>query len=189
MSFSLYDATIPSNLQILRAVDALLDKAEAFCTEGGHDAAAILGAKIADDMLPFGYQVKSCVAHSLGAVEATRAGSFSPDMSPWPDSFAGLHTAVRGAIEAETVVIAGAVTGQIKARHVTLIKTARVIADVIQERLSIEPGAFFEGNCRNFPAQEEKKTQAKIEALKPHALGDEDKRTASGDGAAAAAAT
>ena len=96
---------------------------------------------------------------------------------------------VRGAIEAETVVIAGAVTGQIKARHVTLIKTARVIADVIQERLSIEPGAFFEGNCRHFPAQEEKKTQAKIEALKPHALGDEDKRTASGDGAAAAAAT
>ena len=96
---------------------------------------------------------------------------------------------VRGAIEAETVVIAGAVTGQIKARHVTLIKTARVIADVIQERLSIEPGAFFEGNCRHFPAQEEKKTQAKIEALKPHALGDDDKRTASGDGAAAAAAT
>jgi cytoskeletal protein CcmA (bactofilin family) len=75
------------------------------------------------------------------------------------------------------------------ARHVTLIKTARVIADVIQERLSIEPGAFFEGNCRHFPAQEEKKTQAKIEALKPHALGDDDKRTASGDGAAAAAAT
>ncbi|MDE0878725.1 MAG: DUF1993 domain-containing protein [Sphingomonas bacterium] len=100
MSFSLYDATIPSNLQILRSLDALLDKAEAFCSEGGQEPDAILDAKIADDMLPFGYQVKSCVAHSLGAVEATRKGSFSPDMKPWPDSFAGLHAAVRSAIEA-----------------------------------------------------------------------------------------
>lgn len=100
---------------------------------------------------------------------------------------------VRGAIEAETVVIAGAVTGQIKARHVTLIKTARVIADVIQERLSIEPGAFFEGNCRHFPGQEEKKAPTKIEALKPHSLGEsskeDDRRAVSSEGAATAAAT
>lgn len=62
---------------------------------------------------------------------------------------------VRGSIEAESVVIAGNVTGQIKARHVTLSKSARVIADVIQERLTIEPGAFFEGNCRHFPGDGE----------------------------------
>lgn len=74
---------------------------------------------------------------------------------------------VRGAIEAETVVIAGSVTGQIKARHVTLIKTARVIADVVQERLSIEPGAFFEGNCRHFPPEGEKKVLPRLEPIKP----------------------
>ncbi|WP_420565294.1 bactofilin family protein [Thalassobaculum sp.] len=74
---------------------------------------------------------------------------------------------VRGAIEAETVVIAGHVTGQIKARHVTLAKTARVIADVIQERLSIEPGAFFEGNCRHFPSDSDKKSLPKLEPVKP----------------------
>lgn len=74
---------------------------------------------------------------------------------------------VRGAIEAETVVIAGSVTGQIKARHVTLIKTARVIADVVQERLSIEPGAFFEGNCRHFPPEGEKKVLSRLEPIKP----------------------
>jgi cytoskeletal protein CcmA (bactofilin family) len=62
---------------------------------------------------------------------------------------------VRGSVEAESVVIAGNVTGQIKARHVTLNKSAKVIADVIQERLTIEPGAFFEGNCRHFPGEEE----------------------------------
>lgn len=74
---------------------------------------------------------------------------------------------VRGAIECETVVIAGHVTGQIKARHVTLAKTARVIADVIQERLSIEPGAFFEGNCRHFPNEADKKSLPKLEPVKP----------------------
>jgi len=62
---------------------------------------------------------------------------------------------VRGSIEAESVVIAGSVTGQIKARDVTLKKSAKVIADVIQECLMIEPGAFFEGNCRHFPREEE----------------------------------
>ncbi len=74
---------------------------------------------------------------------------------------------VRGAIECEDVVIAGNVTGQIKARHVALIKTARVIADVIQERLSIEPGAFFEGNSRHFPSDADKKPVPKLEPVKP----------------------
>lgn len=101
---------------------------------------------------------------------------------------------VRGAIEAETVVIAGSVTGQIKARHVTLIKTARVIADVIQERLSIEPGAFFEGNCRHFPSEDDKRGAPKLEPLKPPALGeagkeDEPRRSNGSTGSAVAASS
>ena len=47
---------------------------------------------------------------------------------------------VRGPTEAKSVVIAGSVIGPIKARHVTLNKSAKVIADVIQECLSIDPG-------------------------------------------------
>jgi uncharacterized protein len=98
MSFSFYDAIVPSNLQILTAVDALLDKAAAYCTETGTPEADIVNARLAPDMLPFGYQIKSCAAHSIGAIEGTRAGSFSPDMTPWPSDFAGLHAAVQGAI-------------------------------------------------------------------------------------------
>ena len=37
---------------------------------------------------------------------------------------------VKGALEAETVRIAGKVTGQIKARQVTLLKSAKVVADL-----------------------------------------------------------
>lgn len=98
MTFSLYDATIPSNLQILRAVDALLDKAEAFVVEKGIEPAALIDARLAEDMLPFGYQVKACAAHSVGGIEGVRCGTFSPDRSPWPTDFAGLHTVLRDAI-------------------------------------------------------------------------------------------
>ena len=93
MPISLYDAVVPSNLQILGAIDALLDKAEAFCGEKGMAAADLIDARLAPDMLPFGYQVKSCAAHSVGGIEGVRAGSFSPDMTPWPTDFAGLQAA------------------------------------------------------------------------------------------------
>jgi hypothetical protein len=98
MTFSLYDAVVPSNLQILGAVDALLDKAEAFCTEQGRTPADLIDARLAPDMLPFGYQVKSCAAHSIGGIEGVRSGSFSPDMTPWPTDFAGLHAVLHSAI-------------------------------------------------------------------------------------------
>jgi hypothetical protein len=98
MPFSLYDAVVPSNLQILQAMDVLLDKAKTFCTEQGRSESELIDARLAPDMLPFGYQVKSCAGHSLGAIEAVKAGTFSPDRSPWPTDFAGLHHTLQGAI-------------------------------------------------------------------------------------------
>ncbi len=98
MTLSLYDATIPSNLQILRALDALLDKAEAFAAGQGLAPETLIDARLAADMLPFGYQLKACAAHSVGGIEGVRGGSFSPDRSPWPTDFAGLHAVLRDAI-------------------------------------------------------------------------------------------
>lgn len=75
---------------------------------------------------------------------------------------------VRGAIEADTVAIAGSVTGQIKAKTVTLQRTARVIADIVQESLSIEPGAYFEGNTRRIAQEAPRKLeQPKLEHPQP----------------------
>jgi hypothetical protein len=98
MPISLYDAVVPSNLQILRAVDALLDKASAFCVAQDRPEADMIDARLAPDMLPFGYQIKSCAVHSVGGIKGVRAGSFSPDMSPWPTDFAGLHDLVQAAV-------------------------------------------------------------------------------------------
>ncbi|WP_293845664.1 DUF1993 family protein [Sphingopyxis sp.] len=50
MPLSLYDATIPSYLQILTAVLGLIDKAEAFCAEKGIAEQALLAEHFGSDM-------------------------------------------------------------------------------------------------------------------------------------------
>ena len=100
MSFSLYAATIPSYRQILSSVSDLLGKAEAFCAEKGVAPRDIIEARLAEDMLPFSYQVKSTAVHSLGAIEGVRRGVFLPDTTTPPDNFAALKTRIAQTIAA-----------------------------------------------------------------------------------------
>jgi hypothetical protein len=94
MSFSLYSAVVPTYLQILASLSGLLDKAESFCAEKQIAPQQIIEARLADDMHPFAYQVKSAAVHSLGAIEGVRRGVFSPDTTEPPDSFAALKTRI-----------------------------------------------------------------------------------------------
>ena len=87
MPISLHAATIPSYLQLIGSAKAWLDKAEA--SELGEEA--ICNARLAEDMLPLCYQVKSMTVHSMGAIEGVRGGAFAPDMSDPPSTFAGLR--------------------------------------------------------------------------------------------------
>ena len=122
MVFSLYDAVVPSNLQIVSALEKVLKKAEAFCDERGMSQAELIDARLAPDMLPLGYQIKSCAVHSIGGIEGARAGSFSPDRSAWPTDFPGLQgvlhrayadlsaldrDAVDALIETDTLIVLG----------------------------------------------------------------------------------
>jgi uncharacterized protein len=111
MGFSLYAATVPSCRQILEAVGGLLVKAEAFCGEKGMAPAELIQARLAPDMLPFSYQVKSTAVHSLGAIEGVRRGVFSPDMTPPPETFAALSTRIAQTITALAAVTAAEVDG------------------------------------------------------------------------------
>jgi len=94
MVFSLYAATVPSYRQILEAVAGLLRKAENFCTEKGIAAPDIIQARLAEDMQPFAYQIKSTAVHSLGAIEGLRKGVFSPDTTPPPGTFEALKARI-----------------------------------------------------------------------------------------------
>jgi hypothetical protein len=97
MPISLYDAIVPSQRQIIAAVTALLDKTSAYCGEREVGAEALIEARLAADMLPFGYQVKAVAEHSRGAIEGVRAGVYSPSLDPWPTSLAGLRDKLQDA--------------------------------------------------------------------------------------------
>lgn len=100
MTLSLYAATIPSYRQTLGAVSGLLRTAQTFCTEKGIDPTELIQARLAPDMLPFAFQVKSTAVHSLGAIEGVRRGVFSPDMTPPPETFAALQSRIAETLSA-----------------------------------------------------------------------------------------
>jgi hypothetical protein len=100
MTFSLYAATIPSFQQILGAVSGLLDKADAYCAEKTVAPQELIQARLAADMFPLAYQVKSTAVHSLGAIEGIRRGVFSPDTTTPPETFAALKARIAETLSA-----------------------------------------------------------------------------------------
>lgn len=97
MSLSLYQAIIPSYLQIVSSVAVLLDKAEAFCSQQGLPPETLIQARLAEDMRPFAFQISSVARHSLGAIEGASRGVFSPETTPPPENFAALHARIADA--------------------------------------------------------------------------------------------
>jgi cytoskeletal protein CcmA (bactofilin family) len=88
---------------------------------------------------------------------------------------------VTGAVEADTAMVAGMLTGQLKAATVTLASTARVVADITHVSLMIESGAVFEGYSRRVDAIDQRNvplplalpparptTVTTISGIKPH---------------------
>ena len=55
---------------------------------------------------------------------------------------------VRGTISSDTIRVCGSFNGQLKGQSVVLAKTAKLTGDVTHQTLSVEAGAFFEGNSR-----------------------------------------
>jgi hypothetical protein len=98
MSLSLYQATVPSFLQVLIPVGGLVEKARAHCAEKGVPEEALLDQGLAEDMWPFAKQVTASCAHSFGAIDALRSGETGPDLSPPPSSFGALAERVSAAI-------------------------------------------------------------------------------------------
>jgi hypothetical protein len=98
VTLSLYDATVPSYLQILNALPGLLDKAAEAAAIQGIDADEFIKASLAPDMKPFAFQITTSVDQSIGAIEGALGGSFSPAPDPGVLSLATLHNIVADAI-------------------------------------------------------------------------------------------
>ena len=61
----------------------------------------------------------------------------------------GINAKIKGSVSADDARICGTVEGEVKAKSVIVAETARVIGDVVHEKLSVETGAYLEGNCRH----------------------------------------
>ena len=78
MAVSLYDVTVPSFEQTLAAMEGVLEKGLAFCSEQGLESADLVGMRLYEDMLPLHFQVVSVWHHSLGALRGVQEGSSTP---------------------------------------------------------------------------------------------------------------
>ncbi|WP_439133828.1 DUF1993 domain-containing protein [Pseudomaricurvus sp.] len=99
MPLSLHAAFVPSCLQLLGSMKHLLKKAEDFCRDNDISEETLLHESLADDMLPFAYQIKSTAVHSAVAIQSLSKGVFSPDLNPPPEDFSGLHQCIDQAVE------------------------------------------------------------------------------------------
>ncbi|MDQ7989560.1 MAG: DUF1993 domain-containing protein [Candidatus Dactylopiibacterium sp.] len=93
MSFSMFDASVPAFSRSLRALEAILARAEAHAVARKIDPAVLLGARLFPDMLPLTRQVQIATDHAKGAVArltATEVPRFADD----EQSFAELRARV-----------------------------------------------------------------------------------------------
>lgn len=72
MSVSLFDLSVPTFLQTVRAIGGCLDKAIRHCAETGMDADDFVTARLIDDMAPFHFQIECVAHHSFWAFETIR---------------------------------------------------------------------------------------------------------------------
>lgn len=94
MAISLYDVSVTSFLQVLGGVSGYMDRGLSHCQDNGIDPEEIVETRLFPDMLPFRFQILSVVHHSIGAIEATKVGVFSPPGSMEPLNYAALQAKV-----------------------------------------------------------------------------------------------
>ncbi len=82
MSISMYQASVPGFVQILKALSAVLDKAEAHCAAKKIDATVMTSARLIADMFPLARQVQIACDFAKG-VTARLAGAEVPS---WEDT-------------------------------------------------------------------------------------------------------
>lgn len=91
MATSLYDLSVPTFLQTVRAIAGFLDRAARHCIEQGADADDFVDARLFDDMAPLHFQIEAACHHAVWGVEALRTGIFDPPALVGPVPFAELQ--------------------------------------------------------------------------------------------------
>ena len=94
MSTSLYDLSVPTFLQTMRAVGGFLDRAVAHCAETGTDPDDFVDARLFGDMAPLHFQIEAAWHHAVWGLEAAKTGVFAPPPLVGPVPFAELRVMI-----------------------------------------------------------------------------------------------
>lgn len=110
MSISMFDASVPGFLRILRALDGILVKAESHAAAKKIDPAVLLALRLYPDMFALTRQVQIATDHAKGAV-ARLAGLEVPKYEDTEQSFDELHVRIAKTIAFIESVSAAQING------------------------------------------------------------------------------
>src|SRR5256886_14665517 len=94
MATSLYDLSVPTFLQTVKAVRGFLDRAVTYCSETRADPDDFVHARLLDIMAPFHFQIEAAWHHSVWGLEAVKTGVFAPPALVGPVPFADLQAMI-----------------------------------------------------------------------------------------------
>ncbi|WP_050523336.1 DUF1993 domain-containing protein [Pseudorhodobacter wandonensis] len=94
MTTSLFDLSVPTYLQTVRAIGLCLDKAVVHCSEVGIDPDDLVEARLVSDMAPFWFQIECVDNYSVWGLDAIRQGAFNPPELVGAIPFSGLRSRI-----------------------------------------------------------------------------------------------
>ena len=100
LATTLYDLSVPTFLQTVRAVGGFLDRTTRHCAETGADLEELVKARLFPDMAPFHFQIEALTHHAVWGLEAVKTGVFAPPPLIGAMPFADLRAMVGQAITA-----------------------------------------------------------------------------------------
>jgi hypothetical protein len=100
MTISLYDLSVPTFLQTMRAVSGFLDRAAKHCAETGADPDDFVRARLYPDMAPFHFQIEALTHHAVWGLQAVKTGVFAPPPLVGAMPFTDLRAIVGQAVTA-----------------------------------------------------------------------------------------
>jgi len=94
MATSLYDLSVPTFLQTVKAMGGFLDRAAVHCRATGADPEDFVHARLFEDMAPFHFQIEAAWHHAVWGLEAAKTGVFAPPALVGPVPFADLQAMI-----------------------------------------------------------------------------------------------
>src|SRR3990167_6959414 len=111
MAATLYDLSVATFLQTVRAVGGFMDRAAQHCADTGADPDEFVSARLYPDMAPFHFQIEAVKNHAVWGIEAVKTGVFAPPPLAGAAPFADLRAMIGEAVAALEAVSPDEVNG------------------------------------------------------------------------------